>query len=41
MNDALLLNCRRLFLRGLTVQAQIGVHDFEQHAPQRIDIDVD
>jgi len=41
MNDTLLLNCRRLFLRGLTVQAQIGVHDFEQHAPQRIVIDVD
>ena len=36
MNDKLLLNCRRLFLRGLTVQVSIGVHDFEQHAPQRI-----
>ena len=41
MNDKLLLNCRRLFLRGLTVQVSIGVHDFEQHAPQRIIIDVD
>jgi dihydroneopterin aldolase len=41
MIDKLLLNCRRLFLRGLTVQAQIGVHDFEQKAPQRIVIDVD
>jgi dihydroneopterin aldolase len=41
MIDTLLLNCRRLFLRGLTVQAQIGVHDFEQHATQRIVIDVD
>ena len=41
MIDRLLLNCRRLFLRGLTVQAQIGIHDFEQHAPQRLVIDVD
>jgi dihydroneopterin aldolase len=41
MIDQLLRNCRRLFLRGLTVQAQIGVHDFEQKAPQRIVIDVD
>jgi dihydroneopterin aldolase len=37
----LLLNCRRLFLTGLTVQANIGVHDFEQQAPQRLIIDVD
>ena len=41
MIDKLLRNCRRLFLRGLTVQAQIGVHDFEQQAAQRIVIDVD
>ena len=41
MMTNLLLNCRRLFLRGLTVQAQIGVHDFEQQAAQRIVIDVD
>jgi dihydroneopterin aldolase len=41
MNDQLLRNCRRLFLRGLTVQAHIGIHDFELHAAQRIVIDVD
>jgi dihydroneopterin aldolase len=41
MNQNLLLNCRRLFLTGLTVQANIGVHDFEQQAPQRLIIDVD
>jgi dihydroneopterin aldolase len=41
MNTHLLLNCRRLFLTGLTVQAKIGVHDFEQQAPQRLIIDVD
>ena len=41
MNDQLLLNCRRLFLRGLTVQANIGIHDHELQAAQRIVIDVD
>ena len=41
MNDQLLRNCRRLFLRGLTVQAHIGIHDFELHASQRLIIDVD
>ena len=37
----LLTHCRRLFLRGMVVNAQIGIHDFEQHAPQRVVIDVD
>ncbi len=45
MNDSLslklLLNCRRLFLRGITVQAHIGIHDFELKSSQRIVIDVD
>ena len=41
MNDQLLLNCRRLFLRGLTVQAHIGIHDFELKTSQRLIIDVD
>jgi dihydroneopterin aldolase len=41
MNDQLLLNCRRLFLRGLTVQAHIGIHDFEFKTSQRLIIDVD
>lgn len=34
-------NCRRLFLRGLRVQAWIGVHDFEKLAPQHVLVDVD
>jgi dihydroneopterin aldolase len=41
MNDTLLRHYRRLFLRGLTVQAQIGIHDFELQAAQRLIIDVD
>jgi dihydroneopterin aldolase len=41
MNDQLLRNCRRLFLRGLTVQAHIGIHDHELHAAQRLIVDVD
>ncbi len=41
MNDTLLRNCRRLFLRGLTVQAHIGIHDFELKTSQRLIIDVD
>jgi dihydroneopterin aldolase len=30
-----------MFLRGLTVQARIGIHDFELQAPQRLIIDID
>jgi dihydroneopterin aldolase len=41
MNDTLLTQYRRLFLRGLTVQVHIGIHDFELQAAQRIIIDVD
>jgi 7,8-dihydroneopterin aldolase/epimerase/oxygenase len=41
MNDTLLRHYRRLFLRGLTVQAQIGIHDFELQSAQRLIIDVD
>ena len=41
MNDPLLLHCRRLFLRGLTVSAHIGIHDFELLTAQRLIIDVD
>lgn len=37
----LLTHCRRLFLTGMQVQAQIGIHDFEKVAPQRVLIDVD
>jgi 7,8-dihydroneopterin aldolase/epimerase/oxygenase len=35
------INCRKLFLRGLNVQVQIGVHEFEKNAPQRVRVDVD
>jgi len=38
---ALLAQCRRLFLRGLQVQASIGIHDFERTAPQRMRLDID
>jgi dihydroneopterin aldolase len=33
--------CRRLFLRGFSVQARIGAHDFERGATQRLLFDVD
>lgn len=38
---ALLLHCRRLFIRRHEVLARIGVHAFEKVAPQRLWIDVD
>ena len=37
----LLLTCRRLFLRNYEVWVNIGVHDFEKKAEQRIVINVD
>ncbi len=40
-HDPSLRHCRRMFLRGLTVQARIGIHDFEQQAPQRLILDID
>ena len=33
--------CRRLFLRGFEVMVAIGVHEFEQHAKQRVVFNVD
>ncbi len=39
--DWLQTHCRRLFLRGLTVSARIGIHDFEKTAAQRILVDAD
>lgn len=39
--SALLAQCRRLFLRGLQVQASIGIHGFEREAPQRMRFDID
>ncbi|MSQ56133.1 MAG: dihydroneopterin aldolase [Limnohabitans sp.] len=35
------LTCRRLFLRGITIAVNIGIHDFEKTATQRIIFDVD
>lgn len=39
--NALLLECRKLFLRRHEVWVQIGVHAFEKTAPQRMWIDVE
>ena len=39
--DPLLANCRRLFLRDYEVWINIGVHDFEKRAEQRVIINVD
>jgi 7,8-dihydroneopterin aldolase/epimerase/oxygenase len=39
--DPRLAHCRRLFLRNHEVQARIGVHGFEQQAPQRLLLNVD
>ena len=41
MTDTLLRHYRRLFFRGITVQANIGIHDIELQAAQRLIIDVD
>lgn len=37
----LLLTCRRLFLREYAVKIDIGVHEHEKQASQRVLIDVD
>ena len=37
----LMLNCRKLFLRNYEVNINIGVHDFEKKAEQRVLINVD
>lgn len=37
----LLTYCRKLFLHDFEVQVRIGIHDFEQAAPQRLLINVD
>ena len=39
--DPLLRTCRRLFLRDYEVWINIGVHDFEKRAEQRVVINVD
>ena len=41
-NDShLMLTCRRLFLRNYEVWVNIGVHDFEKKAEQRIVINIE
>ncbi len=37
----LLARCRRLFVRRMEMMVNIGVHDFERRAPQRVMIDID
>lgn len=39
--DARLWDCRRIFLREMSIDASIGFHDFEKLAPQRILVSVD
>jgi 7,8-dihydroneopterin aldolase/epimerase/oxygenase len=39
--DPLLLSCRRVFLRDYEVWINIGVHEFEKRAEQRVVINVD
>ncbi|MEC5216078.1 dihydroneopterin aldolase [Actimicrobium sp. GrIS 1.19] len=41
LSDPALANCRRLFLRNYEVFINIGVHDFEKKAEQRVLINVD
>lgn len=41
LTDPRLADCRRLFLRDYEVWINIGVHDFEKKAEQRVVINVD
>lgn len=41
LHDPRLAGCRRLFLRNHELRIDIGVHDFEQHAPQRVRVNVE
>ena len=41
LNHPRLMDCRRLFLRDYTIAIDIGVHDFEKAAAQRVRINVD
>ena len=41
LNHPRLMDCRRLFLRDYEVWINIGVHDFEKKAEQRVVINVD
>jgi len=39
--DSRLANCRRIFLREVLLDANIGIHDFERNGSQRLVINVD
>jgi dihydroneopterin aldolase len=39
--DPRLANCRRIFLREVLLDANIGIHDFEREGSQRLVINVD
>ena len=41
INHPRLMDCRRLFLRDYEVWINIGVHDFEKKAEQRVRLNVD
>jgi dihydroneopterin aldolase len=41
LHDPRLRHCRRLFLRDHEVLVDIGVHDFEKQAAQRVIVNVD
>ncbi len=41
LNHPQLMDCRRLFLRDYEVWINIGVHDFEKKAEQRVRFNVD
>ena len=41
LQPPVLMDCRRLFLRNYEVWINIGVHDFEKRAEQRVIINVD
>ncbi len=41
LSDPQLSDCRRVFLRNYALDVNIGIHDFEKHAAQRIIINVD
>src|SRR6185436_8171972 len=41
LSHPVLMDCRRLFLRDYEVRINIGVHDFEKRAEQRVILNVD
>ena len=41
LTDTRLLDCRRIFLQDLSIEASIGFHEFERRARQRILVSVD